>query len=144
MSVMLPFFQSPETSTDCHNFSNITESDLVTTAANSLKALGCILLGHIDLWMIRFLRWSETWSSLTVGETLLPQSPPPYLTKCLRALWQAVTREDRGEKAGKYLSLLLLCCYQPACVTHYGVCPPGLLFSGWGTYRSLSYSFWHP
>jgi len=43
--------------TYCHDFSNI-ESGLVTTSANSLRTLGCISLGPIDLWMFRFLMWS--------------------------------------------------------------------------------------
>ena len=43
-----------------------------------------------------------------------------YQTKCLRAVWQAVIKEDWGKKIVKYLSLFLVCCYQPACVTHLG------------------------
>jgi len=34
-----------------------------------------------------------------------------YQTKHLRDVWQAVTREGRGKKVVKYLSLLLVCCY---------------------------------
>jgi len=64
--VTLPFFQSPGISPDCHNFSNIIESGLVTTSPNSLQTLGCI----------RFLRWLWTCSSITAGGTLLLQSPP--------------------------------------------------------------------
>ena len=45
---------------------------------------------------------------------------PSYQTKHLRAVWQAVIREDLDKKIVKYLSLLLNCCYQPAYVTHYG------------------------
>jgi len=49
------------------------------------------------------------------------ESPiPSYQTKHLRAVWQAVIREDLDKKIVKYLSLLLNCCYQPAYVTHYG------------------------
>ena len=54
-----------------------------------------------------------------VGGTLLLHSPS-YQTKCLRAVGQVIIREDRGKKAVKYLSLLHVCPYQLACVTHWG------------------------
>ena len=105
MSVMLAFFQSPQISPDCHVFSDIIESGFAGTAANSPTTLGCVTLGPIDLRIFMFLRWSQTWSSLTVGGMLLPQSPS---TKPV--VWgQAVIREDWGKKV-KYLSLV--CCYQ--------------------------------
>ena len=71
---MFPFFQSLWTSSDCHEFSNIMESGLATTLANSLRTLRRISSGPMDLCMFRFLRWSRTWSSLPVGGTYLPQS----------------------------------------------------------------------
>ena len=40
-----------------------------------------------------------------------------YQTKHLRAVWQAVIREDRGKRVDKYFSLLFVCCYQLAYVT---------------------------
>lgn len=44
---------------------------------------------------------------------------PSYQTKYLRAVWRAVTREDQGTNSCyKYLSFLLICCYQPGRVTH--------------------------
>jgi len=39
MGVILPFFHSPGTPPDCHDFSDVTESDLETTSANSLRTL---------------------------------------------------------------------------------------------------------
>jgi len=75
MGTMFPFFQSPGTSPDCHNLSNIVESDMAMTSGNSLRTLGSILSGPIDLCMFRFLRWSQIWSSLTVGGTLPLWSP---------------------------------------------------------------------
>ena len=44
---------------------------------------------------------------------------PSYQTKYLRAVWRAVIREDQGTNSCyKYLSFLLICCYQPGRVTH--------------------------
>lgn len=63
----IPFFQSMETWLDYHNFSNIMNSGLATILANSLRTLGCISLGPIDLCLFRFLRWFQTWSFSTVA-----------------------------------------------------------------------------
>ena len=63
---MFPFFRSPGTSSDLHDFPDIMESGLATTSASSLRTLGCIPSGPRDLWMFRFLRWSWTRSSLTL------------------------------------------------------------------------------
>jgi len=65
------FFQSPWTSSDCHDFSNVIKNGLETKSANSLRILGCISLEPIHLWMFRFIRWSWTWYLLTAGATLL-------------------------------------------------------------------------
>jgi len=75
MGTIFPFFQSPGASPDCHDRSNIMESGLATTSANSLRTLGCILAAPIDLCMYRLLRWSQTWSSLKVGGSLPLWSP---------------------------------------------------------------------
>jgi len=40
------------------------------TSANSLRTLGCISPGPIDLCTFRFLRWSRAWSSITLGRAL--------------------------------------------------------------------------
>jgi len=45
------------------------------TSVNSLRTLGCNSSGHIDLCTFRFLRWSQTWSSLTVGGAFPLWSP---------------------------------------------------------------------
>lgn len=60
VGVMLPFFQSLGTSSDCHYFLNTIKSVLVTISDNSLRTLGCIPSGFIDSRMFRFLSWSQT------------------------------------------------------------------------------------
>jgi len=50
------FFQSPGTLPDCHEFSNIIESGLAIKSDNSLRTVGYISSGPIDLWIFRFLR----------------------------------------------------------------------------------------
>ncbi|KAK4832883.1 hypothetical protein QYF61_026433 [Mycteria americana] len=44
---------SPGTSPDCNDFSNIMESGLATTSASSLRTLGCISSGPIDLFELQ-------------------------------------------------------------------------------------------
>ena len=111
-SAMLPFSQSPGTSSDCRDFSNIIESGLAITSANSLRTPGCISLEPIHLWMLKLLKWSGTWFCLQQEGCSSPVLS--YQIKRLRALWwavwQAVIREDWGKKV-KYLSFLLVCCY---------------------------------
>lgn len=63
-------------SSDCLGFSNSMESYLATTLFNSLRILGFISSGPIDLYIFRFLRCSQTWSSLTLWGSLLLQSLP--------------------------------------------------------------------
>lgn len=40
---------------------------MATTSVNSFRNLECLSLGPIDLWISRFLMWSQTRPSLTVG-----------------------------------------------------------------------------
>ncbi|KAK4806804.1 hypothetical protein QYF61_005600 [Mycteria americana] len=54
-------------------FQNMMESDLATTSANSLRTLGCILSGPMDLCIFRFL--SFTRRSLLSQAGLLPSLP---------------------------------------------------------------------
>lgn len=49
MSALFPFFQSMGTFSDCHDFSNRMDSDLATTSASSLRTLGYISSGPMDL-----------------------------------------------------------------------------------------------
>jgi len=58
MGKMFPIFQSTGTLPDYHDLSNIMESGLATTSANSLRTLGCISSGPTDLSTFRFSRWS--------------------------------------------------------------------------------------
>ena len=57
---------------DFHEFWNIIESGLATMSANSLRTLGWISLGPIDLWLFTFPRCSQTWYLLR-GRDHLPQ-----------------------------------------------------------------------
>jgi len=52
------------------------ESDLATTSANSLRTLGCIWSAPMDLCIFKFLRCSQTWSSLNKSGNSFPQSLP--------------------------------------------------------------------
>lgn len=60
ISVVFSFFESLEVSPDCDYFSNMMEKGLTTTSAKSLRILGCISSGPMDLYVVRFLRWSQT------------------------------------------------------------------------------------
>jgi len=51
MGTISPFFYSPRFSADCHGLSNFMESDSATTSTSSLRTLGCILLGPIDIYI---------------------------------------------------------------------------------------------
>lgn len=51
-------------------------------AANFLRTQECISLDSIDIRTFRFLRWSWTWSFLTVGGTLLPHPAIHPLKRC--------------------------------------------------------------
>lgn len=78
---MFRLFQSPATSPDFHDFSNMMESDLSTTTASSLRMLGCISLGPIGLYWFTFFRWSHTCSLLTVGGNFAPPLLPQPLPR---------------------------------------------------------------
>lgn len=58
------------------DFSNTIECDLVTTSASSLRTLGCVSSGPIDLCLCSLIRSSQICSLLTVGGNLLSQCPP--------------------------------------------------------------------
>ena len=139
---MFPFFQSPGTSSDCHDFSSIMESDLTTTSVNYLRTLRYILQGPIDLCMFRFLRWSWTWSSLTVGD-----SPSPCLV--VHPLKRYGKRDCHSRQRQKICWVPqpspcpLLPVFQSCslCVGVHFLWPS---FSGWHTCRSPSYYSLHP
>lgn len=67
-----PLFQSSGMWSDWHHFSNTMENGLATTSANSLRTLVLILCGLMGLCMLRFLRWSQIWSSPMMGGTASP------------------------------------------------------------------------
>jgi len=78
--------------------------------------------------MFRFLRWSQTWSLLTGGEMLLPQTPPNKPN-----IWglcdKQLLEKTEAKKIVMYLSLLLFCHdHLPVSLTR-GICPPGLSIS---------------
>jgi len=65
------------------------ENGLAMTSASSLRTLGCIFSGPIDLGMFRFLSWSRAWSSVIVGRAL--------------PLWTPSCSPSTGEEGGKRL-----------------------------------------
>ena len=95
------------------------------------------------MYVLRFLRWSRTWSSLTVGATLLPQSPSCSPSNS-RGVRREAASEDWGESVVEYLSLLLTRCYKFVSLAHQGVRFLWLSFSGWHTCRSPSCYSLHP
>jgi len=66
MGVTFSFFQSPGTSPDSYDFSNMMESSLATTSASSFRTLGCMLSDSIDFYAFSLKRWSQTCSVLTL------------------------------------------------------------------------------
>lgn len=76
MGVIFSFLQPLGTWPDCHDFSNVMESGFKNTAASSLGTLKFILLGPVDLCILRWFSWSQICSSLMVGGTLFSQSLP--------------------------------------------------------------------
>ncbi|KAK4810922.1 hypothetical protein QYF61_013330 [Mycteria americana] len=66
--------QSPGTSPNCHDFSNIMESGLATTSANSLRTLGCMSSGPIDLCPSTREVWEERVPVKTEAKMLLSTS----------------------------------------------------------------------
>lgn len=88
---MVPLFQSPGISPDCHDFSNV-ESVLQTTSGNSLGTMGCTSLRPMDVhtwwyiiyitysgghWPDLYLEWEGLWSS-----TVSIRCPPS------RGMWE--------------------------------------------------------
>lgn len=78
MSVTLPYCQS-----HCYDFSNIIVSGLRTIAASCLRTQGFISSVPIGLWMFRFFKWLQIWSSITMRVTLITQSLP--LQGCMKS-----------------------------------------------------------
>ena len=139
---MFPFLQSPGTSPDCHDFSSITDSGLAATSANSLRTLGRVSSGPIDSCMLSFLTWSHTWSSLTLGRTLVPQAlscgastQEVWETDCQWRLRQKICWAPQPSPSP--LLPVSQCCSSE---TARSLWPS---FSGWHTCRSASYSL-HP
>lgn len=56
MRVMFPLFPLLGTSLHCDDFSNMTDSALVTLSASSFRTYGCISSGALDLCNLRFLK----------------------------------------------------------------------------------------
>ncbi|KAK4825808.1 hypothetical protein QYF61_002413 [Mycteria americana] len=105
---------SPGTSPDCHDFSNIMESGLATTSANSFRTLGCISSGPIDLCMFRLLRTANS-----TGAWSLQPRLPPILMSPISSLTLAT---NRSSISSPLLSMLSM--------TPYGMeCPFGQLGS---------------
>ena len=118
MGTMFPLLQSPMTLPDCHEFSSMMESGLPMTSDNSLRTLGCILSGPSDVCMFRFLRWSWTWLSLTVGRAF-----PLWTPSCNPLNGEGAKRgaasEEWVKEVADYLSLLFICWFEVAILVHW-------------------------
>ena len=114
------------------------KSGLVTPSPNSLRTLGCISSGPIDLCVFRFRRWSQTWPSLTVGGTLLPQSLScdPSTQEVWRERLPVKTEAKICGVPQPSPHLLLPVCQPCSSLGVHFLWPS---FSGWRTCRSLSY-----
>lgn len=60
MGTIFCLFQSHGASSDCHEFSNVMESDLATALANAFRGHWYTSLGPMDLCTFRFLGWSPS------------------------------------------------------------------------------------
>jgi len=105
MAMMVLFFQSPRTSPDSHNFSNVMESSSAITSDSSFRILECMSFVFIDLYTFNLVRQSQTCSALPVGWILLSHTPPGG-----SEMWEAWKRsltdsEDWGKGLAEYLSL---------------------------------------
>jgi len=93
-------------------------SDLVTISADSLRTLGCISSGPIDMCMFRILRWLRTSSFLTVGGAL-----PLWSHSCSPStgeVWEErLPVKTEAKNVVEYLSLLLVRCYQSCSLGGY-------------------------
>ena len=115
MGAIFPFFQSPGSSPDCHDFSHIMESGLPTTSANSLRMLGCIFSGPVDLCQVPQVVTNLIFSYS--GRDFA--SPVPVMQSIhSRGVGREAASEDWGKKVIEYLSLALVHCYQSASLAH--------------------------
>lgn len=92
---MLPLFQSPGISHDCHDFSNTMKSGFVTTSANSLRTPGCISSCPMDLCISSSGGPDQIF--IYSGSNFVP-SVPILLSTHSRAVGRKVAIEDWGKK----------------------------------------------
>jgi len=133
----LPFLQSPGTSPDWCDFSNVVESGLATTSANSLRTLGYISMGPMHFWMFRFLKWLQTWPLITVGGRLLLQFPSNPSTQRLCDEQLTVKTETRKLLSTSTFSLSVITSL-PVLPTGY-ICLPALVFLVFKTWAKTSH-----
>lgn len=106
MGVIFPFLPSLRPSPACRDFSNVMDSGLATTSASYFRIHEFISSGPMDLCTFRFLNWSQTWSSPTVGGSSFFQSLTlPSVAQSMRMELLTV-RTEAKKKVFKYLSLL--------------------------------------
>lgn len=79
MSITFAFFQSLGTSPDCHNFSEIIESN----SSVALTTPSCSPSSPINFYMVHLLKQSLIWSSYTMSSTCSPLSPTLLLGRDL-------------------------------------------------------------
>jgi len=92
MDEMFPFFQSPGTSPDCHDYSNIMESSLAMTPVNSLRTLGCSSSGPIDLMYIQV---PQVVRNLIFSYSGMDFAPPVLILQSIH--WRGMGREVASE-----------------------------------------------
>lgn len=131
MGATFPFFQSREISPDCHYYTNIMKSGLVTTSANSFRT-------RIHLvWSYRlvFVQVPQVVPNLIIsyGGGLCSPSPCALRSKHSRGLKREVTNEDWDKEVVEYLNHPLAYCYVTSLPVIF------LTFFSWHTYRSSYY-----
>ncbi|NXH95699.1 CTNA2 protein, partial [Pachycephala philippinensis] len=119
MGAVFPFFQSPGTSPDCHDFGNTLESGLVTPSTNSLRTLRFISFNLVHV------RVPQVVSNLISSASRRDFAPP---VPALQSLWEErflLNTETKKLLGASISSHLLL---------------PVLLFRG--DARSATFLFW--
>lgn len=124
---MLPLFQSPGTSPDCHDFVNIMETGLAAKSAVPSRLMH--LFGSHGLVQIQV---PEVVVNLILRcEGLCSPSPYPAVHP-FKSAGREVVIEDRGKRIVEYLNLPISCYQFPSII--YQWVAPSLTFFFWVAY----------
>lgn len=106
-------FHSAGTSPDCQDFTNTMESGLTSTSANSLRSLGCTLLGPhwYKLMYIQVPQVVMNQIFTYCGRHFGPPAPI-LLSIHSRDVKTELAIENREKKSVEYLISPLIHCYQ--------------------------------